>query len=67
VYDNTGGLGARYAADAERSALSPYDVHVPEPTLAGLERTPRLLYRDGELIRRSAVLRTHIVAEPLTA
>ncbi|MDW8350286.1 MAG: NADH-quinone oxidoreductase subunit NuoG [Anaerolineae bacterium] len=63
VYDNTGGLGVRYACDAERdpSVVRPYEVVVPEPTIAGLERGARPLYRDGELIRRSAVLAAHIV------
>ncbi len=63
VYDNTGGLGARYASDAERdpAGVRPYDGAAPEPTIAGLERRPRPLYRDGELIRRSAVLASHIV------
>ncbi|MCS7087157.1 MAG: NADH-quinone oxidoreductase subunit NuoG [Thermoflexales bacterium] len=67
VYDNAGGLGVRYPADAERSALAPYEVRVPQPTLESFDRRPRLLYRDGELIRRSAVLRAHIVAETVVA
>jgi NADH-quinone oxidoreductase subunit G len=61
VYDNTGGIGARYAADAESSAPAKYDVSVPEPTIAGLERAPQMLYRDSELIRRSKVVESHIV------
>lgn len=63
VYDNTGGLGVRYAGDAERdpAGVHPYDVVAPEPTIAGLARGPRPLYRDGALIRRSAVLAPHIV------
>jgi NADH-quinone oxidoreductase subunit G len=61
VYDNTGGIGARYAADAESVTLSKIDVTAPEPTIAGLERAPQALYRDGELIRRSEVVATHIV------
>jgi NADH-quinone oxidoreductase subunit G len=63
VYDNTGGLGARYASDAERDPASvrPYEVAVPEPTVGGLARALRPLYREGELIRRSAVLAAHVV------
>jgi len=63
VYDNTGGLGARYASDAERdpAGVCPYEVTVPEPTIAGLARILRPLYREGELIRRSAVLAAHLV------
>jgi hypothetical protein len=34
---------------------------VPEPTIAGLARILRPLYREGELIRRSAVLAAHLV------
>ncbi|BCX04534.1 MAG: NADH-quinone oxidoreductase [Candidatus Roseilinea sp.] len=69
VYDNTGGLGARYPSDAERDSagVHPYDVAVPEPTIAGLARRPRPLYRDGELIRRSAVLASHIMPIQETA
>ncbi|MFN3704424.1 MAG: NADH-quinone oxidoreductase subunit NuoG [Thermoflexales bacterium] len=62
VYDNTGGIGARYAAEAETRALSPYDVTISEPTIAGLKRGPQMLYRDGELIRRSALLRARMVS-----
>jgi NADH-quinone oxidoreductase subunit G len=61
VYDNTGGMGARYVAGAESDAATKYDVSVPEPTIAGLERAPQMLYRDGELIRHSTVLQSHIV------
>lgn len=69
VYDNTGGLGVRYASDAERDPASvhPYDVVVPELTIAGLERGACLLYRDGELIRRSPVLASHIVPASVLA
>ncbi len=69
VYDNTGGLGVRYACDAERdpAGVHPYEVTVPEPTIAGLERGPCALYRDGELIRRSAVLAGHVVPVRETA
>ncbi|MCS6773387.1 MAG: molybdopterin-dependent oxidoreductase, partial [Thermoflexales bacterium] len=63
AYDNTGGLGARYPADVELQPLPPFEVNVPAPTLAGLERGPRLLYRDGELIRRSPVLRAHVIPQ----
>jgi NADH-quinone oxidoreductase subunit G len=63
VYDNTGGLGVRYASDAERdpAGVRPYDVVVPEPTVAGLARILRPLYREGELIRHSAVLSARLV------
>jgi NADH-quinone oxidoreductase subunit G len=61
AYDNTGGIGVRYAADAESAVPARYDVSVPEPTIAGLERAPKMLYRDGELIRRSKVVQTHVV------
>jgi len=63
VYDNSGGLGVRYASDAERdpAGVHSYQVVIPEPTIGGLERGPRALYRDGELIRRSAVLASHVV------
>jgi len=61
VYDNTGGMGVRYVAGTETGAATKYDVSVPEPTIAGLERAPQMLYRDGELIRRSKVVESHIV------
>ena len=61
VYDNTGGMGARYAADAEAGAVAKYDVTLPEPTIAGLERVVQPLFREGELIRRSGLLESHIV------
>ncbi len=61
VYDNTGGIGLRYAAGAEKETLLPYHVSIPDPTIAGLERVPQMLYRDGELIRRSPLLQSHIV------
>jgi NADH-quinone oxidoreductase subunit G len=69
VYDNSGGLGVRYASDVERdpAGLHSYEVAIPEPTIAGLERGPRVLYRDGELIRRSAVLASHLVPIRQTA
>ncbi len=62
VYDNTGGVGARYAAGAERAGfmaavewLTP-----PEADIEALQHLPRVLYQDGELIRRSKVLAGHI-------
>lgn len=65
VYDSSGGLGARYAADAERAdyAITAEPVTAPEPTIAALQRLPRQLYQDGELIRRSPVLANHVVVE----
>jgi hypothetical protein len=35
-------------------------VTAPEPTIDALQRPPRRLYQDGELIRRSTVLEAHI-------
>lgn len=63
AYDNTGGLGVRYPSDAERdpAGIQKYEVTLPEITIAGLERGPRKLYQDGELIRRSAVVAAHVV------
>ncbi len=63
VYDNTGGLGLRYPADAERADFHA-DVHLdtpPEVTIEAVQRVRRRLYEDGELIRRSKVLAAHIV------
>ncbi len=62
VYDNTGGMGARYASDAEAGSAKKYEVSIPEVTIAGLERVVQSLYRDGELIRRSKVVESHIVS-----
>jgi NADH-quinone oxidoreductase subunit G len=63
VYDNSGGLGARYAAGAERegftAAVQP--VAPPEVDIEALQRAGRMLYQDGELIRRSNVLAAHVV------
>ncbi len=61
VYDNTGGIGVRYASDDEKAAPVKYEVGKFEPTIGALERPAPLLYRDGELIRRSAVVGAHIV------
>ena len=63
VYDNTGGLGVRYAADAEREGYTASAAPVTAPPVnAEAAAEPfRVLYQDGELIRRSPVLATHIV------
>jgi NADH-quinone oxidoreductase subunit G len=63
VYDNSGGMGARYAADAEQPGFTAHIVMIapPEATIECLRRVGRRLYQDGELIRRSAVLAAHIV------
>ena len=63
VYDNSGGIGARYAADAEREgyAIGAEPVTAPEPNIGALQRLPRMLYQDGELIRRSQALAAHVV------
>jgi NADH-quinone oxidoreductase subunit G len=63
VYDNSGGMGARYAADAEQPGFTAQiePIAPPEATIEGLRRVGRLLYQDGELIRRSNVLAAHIV------
>jgi NADH-quinone oxidoreductase subunit G len=63
VYDNTGGIGVRYATDAEKSELASYTVGKFEPTIGALERPAPMLYRDGELIRRSAVVGSHVVGK----
>ena len=65
VYDNTGGLGVRYAADAEREGFvaKATPVTVPDPSIAAMQRKPRALYQQGELIRRSAVLQQRIEGE----
>ncbi|HEY3341074.1 MAG TPA: hypothetical protein VGK81_03610, partial [Anaerolineae bacterium] len=63
VYDNSGGMGERYAADAEQPGFSAQIEMIapPESTIECLRRVGRMLYQDGELIRRSAVLAAHIV------
>jgi NADH-quinone oxidoreductase subunit G len=61
VYDNNGGIGVRYATDAENGALDKYVVGKFEPSIGALERPSDKLYRDGELIRRSAVVDAHII------
>jgi NADH-quinone oxidoreductase subunit G len=68
VYDSTGGMGVRYAADAERAGFVAKTVAVsaPEPSIDALNRKPRTLYQHGELISRSHVLQTHVVGgEPV--
>jgi NADH-quinone oxidoreductase subunit G len=71
VYDNTGGQGVRYATDAEKAdatgtAQTRYTVGKIEPVIGALERPARQLYQDGELLRRSTVIQSHIVT-PETA
>jgi len=61
VYDNAGGLGVRYAADAETSTPARCEVGSLASTLEGLQRPDRVLYQDGELIRRSNVVQSHVV------
>lgn len=61
VYDNTGGMGARYTSDAEAGNATKFAVTIPDVTIAGLERVVQPLLRDGELIRRSRLLESHIV------
>jgi NADH-quinone oxidoreductase subunit G len=63
VYDNTGGVGVRYAADAERAgfAANVVAVNAPEPTLEALNRKARMLYQAGELIKRSSVIQSHVI------
>jgi NADH-quinone oxidoreductase subunit G len=67
VYDNTGGQGVRYASDAEKAdaagaAQTRYTVGNIEPVIGALERPARRLYQDGELLRRSNVVQSHIVS-----
>jgi NADH-quinone oxidoreductase subunit G len=64
VYDNSGGVGVRYAAGAEKPGFQAAVewLPAPEPNIEALRRPARLLYQDGELIRRSAVLAAHVVA-----
>ena len=63
VYDNTGGVGVRYPADAERAGFAAQVVAVtaPEPTLEALNRKARMLYQTGELIKRSPVVQSHVI------
>ena len=61
VYDNTGGLGVRYAADSERGEPARCAVTKIEPNLGALNRPLPALMRDGELIGRSKVVASHIV------
>jgi NADH-quinone oxidoreductase subunit G len=63
VYDNEGGMGVRYPADAERAGFNAQVVAVsaPEPTLEALNRKARMLYQAGELINRSRVLQSHVI------
>ncbi|MCX6017838.1 MAG: NADH-quinone oxidoreductase subunit NuoG [Chloroflexi bacterium] len=61
VYDNEGGLGVRYVAEAEVGTVVRYEVGAPIAALSGLERPERMLYQDGELIRRSHVMASHVV------
>jgi NADH-quinone oxidoreductase subunit G len=61
VYDNTGGIGVRYAADAEAAAPARYEVGPMASTIEGVQRPERMLYQDGELIRRSKVVASHVV------
>ena len=62
VYDNTGGLGVRYAADAERAGFvaKAIPVTAPDPSIAAMQRKSRALYQQGELTRHSAVLQQRI-------
>ena len=62
VYDNSGGIGSRYAADAEQAGFNAAVEWLapPEVTIGALQHLPRYLYQDGELIRRSKVLSAHI-------
>jgi NADH-quinone oxidoreductase subunit G len=66
AYDNSGGVGGRYAAGAERDGFTPAvePVSPPEPTIGALERLPRLLYQDGLLIRLSPPMASHIEYGP---
>lgn len=57
VYDNSGGLGVRTANVAATGGAGP----VEEPTMADLTRPEPMLYRTGDLIRRSAVLGGRLV------
>jgi NADH-quinone oxidoreductase subunit G len=61
AYDSDGGVGARYASDKERGAITRFDVQPTEPTIGALEREPRKLYQDGDLIRRSKIVDQHII------
>ena len=63
VYDNTGGVGVRYAADAEREgfAAKVTAVSTPDPSIAAMQRKPRTLYQPGELTRRSDVIQQRLV------
>ncbi len=60
VYDNEGGIGTRYAADAE-SVAEKMQVGNIEPNIGALDRPARMLYQDGELLRRSPVVASHVV------
>ena len=63
VYDNTGGLGVRYPAGAEREGFTATATPVTAPPInaEAAAELPRVLYQDGELIRRSPVLAAHVV------
>jgi NADH-quinone oxidoreductase subunit G len=66
VYDNTGGLGKRYATDAEKTlaaggALEKAALASLDATIGALERPATMLYQDGELVRRSRVIAAHVV------
>jgi hypothetical protein len=62
VYDNTGGIGVRYAAESEQAGFnaSVEAVTAPDANMGALQHLPRTLYQDGELIRRSKVLAGHV-------
>jgi NADH-quinone oxidoreductase subunit G len=61
VYDNSGGVGVRYAADAEAGNAAKYEAGAIDPNIGALDRSVRMLYQDGELIRRSKVVGSHVV------
>ncbi len=62
AYDNTGGVGARYAARAEQSGFTAVSEAVAPPSadMESLQHLPRTLYQAGELISRSKVLAGHV-------
>ena len=65
AYDNSGGIGSRYAAPAEQSGFnsSLEPVVAPPVDMEALQHLPHTLYQDGELIRRSKVLSGHVRAQ----
>jgi NADH-quinone oxidoreductase subunit G len=62
AYDNSGGIGSRYAATTERAGFiaAVQVVTPPAVDMEALQHLPHTLYQDGELISRSKVLSGHV-------